>query len=73
VRTGASLTGIATAGGGTIPLSGTVTGSSIGLSFPSGGPVPGTATGTIGGSSVTGTWQIPGAGESGTFSGSTGC
>jgi hypothetical protein len=73
VRTGASLNGIATTSGGNVPLSGTVSGSSVSISVPAGGGVTGTASGTISGTSIEGTWQIPGTAETGTFSGTTNC
>ncbi len=73
VVTGAFLSGIATTSSGNIPLTGNVSGSTMSISFPSGPSVSGSASGTISGTSVTGTWQITGAGESGTFSGTTNC
>lgn len=73
VRTGATLKGIATTAGGNVPLSGTVSGSSVSITVPTGGDVTGTASGTISGTSINGTWQIPGTVESGTFSGTTNC
>ena len=73
VKTGATLNGIATTAEGNVPLSGTVSGSSVSITVPAGGNVTGTASGTISGTSITGTWQIPGTVESGSFSGTTNC